>query len=456
MSTLQSIIDVSQTPPRPPATLNGVKFGWQYPLPAPASEAFTPKTDVTITDKSPTNPRPGSYASSKKTGAIIMTDYRNSSIVESHLVAQLKHELMVTRVRRAGTASACTVSEKTDMYTYWTEQGDISSWSNKVSVMNVGNVAGDADIVDAIAQTRTASIAASRRGYDILTEWAERKSTARFFRDTTQSIGSTLNSFVNEDVNDRDRYHRKSTAKALLSHGDDIAKRYAGRWLAFRYALMPLIYSYQDILEEIRDRGNLYNTERSAEFWNYLDNEYTREGVQVINLALGGSKVSSVVKSMLNTESLERVVYNGLTVNPFNTAWELIPFSFIVDWFVNVGDYIMANLGADLSATSVGCSSVKHDYEVVSILSRKHEIVTGSTYGAFGSCDPGGIDTTYTIGYDEVHPLSVRRVRSYERVVFEPSGGTLVVNPDITWKRYVDSVAISYLLSRKKMRSYLK
>lgn len=39
---------------------------------------------------------------------------------------------------------------------------------------------------------------------------------------------------------------------------------------------------------------------------------------------------------------LEALIDDLVEINPFVTAWEVIPFSFIVDWFVNIGDVIAA------------------------------------------------------------------------------------------------------------------
>jgi len=43
-------------------------------------------------------------------------------------------------------------------------------------------------------------------------------------------------------------------------------------------------------------------------------------------------------------------------VNPASLAWELVPFSFVVDWFANVGDFLASftdTVGCTLSNTAV-------------------------------------------------------------------------------------------------------
>jgi hypothetical protein len=54
-----------------------------------------------------------------------------------------------------------------------------------------------------------------------------------------------------------------------------------------------------------------------------------------------------------NPEVTDLLAQTGFT-NPANVIWELVPFSFVVDWFIRIGDYLNACTKLDnLTVTSV-------------------------------------------------------------------------------------------------------
>jgi hypothetical protein len=67
------------------------------------------------------------------------------------------------------------------------------------------------------------------------------------------------------------------------------------------------------------------------------------------------------------------------------TAWELVPYSFVIDWFVNAGDYIQA-VTPKLGVKVLGSWSTTED-EIVTKTTTTLEDVVGSTYNLVS---PGG------------------------------------------------------------------
>jgi len=55
-------------------------------------------------------------------------------------------------------------------------------------------------------------------------------------------------------------------------------------------------------------------------------------------------------------------------VNPILTAWEIIPYSFVIDWFVNVGTYLesMSFLSLATNYTAAAGAKIKWDKEITS------------------------------------------------------------------------------------------
>jgi hypothetical protein len=63
-------------------------------------------------------------------------------------------------------------------------------------------------------------------------------------------------------------------------------------------------------------------------------------------------------------ENLDLALASQLgVVNPASIAWELIPFSFIVDWFLNVGDFL--NQFSDFLGLRIEDDYTSHHYDLV-------------------------------------------------------------------------------------------
>lgn len=142
----------------------------------------------------------------------------------------------------------------------------------------------------------------------------------------------------------------------------------ASLWLEMRYAWRPLLYDIEDInravvrlqkgLEEPLCRGWATDEvsaspqrsptfQTGMNFWNgTLTANLTPTGGSS-GLSDGGLMVSGVASAI--TTDLKRATV-GVQVttrvvtmfDPFVTAWELVPYSFILDWVISTGDLIAA------------------------------------------------------------------------------------------------------------------
>lgn len=125
------------------------------------------------------------------------------------------------------------------------------------------------------------------------------------------------------------------------------AKAFAENWLAFHFGWEPLVKdiyaSAQHVLapyppHKVRAKG----TYKDFAEWQSASSAFNQ--VFTTRVLVG----CEVVISDENAYSRQQM---GLQ-NPFSLAWELVPFSFVVDWFANVGQCIgQYSMFAGLSVT---------------------------------------------------------------------------------------------------------
>lgn len=127
---------------------------------------------------------------------------------------------------------------------------------------------------------------------------------------------------------------RQKSARMLRKEAADNVSRLANAWLAYRYAIMPNYYLIKDVVEARQNMGKSFIREQVSKFETLslpVSTGVTISGTRTIrHRAWCGVRlrVYSPLDELLGV----------IQTNPFLTAWELVPLSFVVDWFVGVGD----------------------------------------------------------------------------------------------------------------------
>jgi hypothetical protein len=113
-------------------------------------------------------------------------------------------------------------------------------------------------------------------------------------------------------------------------------------WLEYVYGVKPLVSSVFSVADEMirhvinrterfRARYSSYNLPLTAAI-------STSNGYQDIPV-VGGSFKSSVTFG-IDLESRDWDAARFSSLNPASIAWELVPYSFVVDWFLDIGGYL--------------------------------------------------------------------------------------------------------------------
>lgn len=123
------------------------------------------------------------------------------------------------------------------------------------------------------------------------------------------------------------------------------ARSFSSIYLEFHFGWSPLMQDIHDAIEVLDKPLKPHRVKASAtgsfadplnfhsvtsdSGWNYTED---RNGQYVQTVKLQGDLI-------ITNPNLAMMQQFGI-LNPASIAWELVPFSFVLDWFVNVGDYL--------------------------------------------------------------------------------------------------------------------
>lgn len=263
----------------------------------------------------------------------------------------------------------------------------------------------------------TATLAeANNKNWDILTELAEAPEAIRYILGVLQQVLRLCKDFRNEVTRLRKEYYRRGGGRDGW-HDIAITDILAQKWLEFRYAIMPLIYSSETAIKYLLTGEVEYQTTRKGSLEEItLDHPDWEIPPIVIRHRCFIKRRFSYDKERFSSNS------SFLTMNPLSTAWELTTLSFIVDWAVNVGDFL------------------------TSLVPPQGIIDTGAIYST--QLRPGNIVLKHKrhLGA-EIH-LNIGRYIA--EPIHPPAHIGLTVQLDLNWKRALDSLSLMWQVVKKR------
>lgn len=133
----------------------------------------------------------------------------------------------------------------------------------------------------------------------------------------------------------------------------------ANRWLEYQYGWKPLIQDIHEGQQKIHDeftKGTILRVSRTVN--RIGDHPDFQDGDGTVSIrSKHGIKCTIVAR--IDVPGLAEINSWGL-INPLSIAWELVPFSFVVDWFIPIGNTLSA-MTAGLGLTFIeGYFSERH------------------------------------------------------------------------------------------------
>jgi len=301
----------------------------------------------------------------------------------------------------------------------------------------------------------------SLSSYDALTDIVEMRQIPGLVRDVSKQVLRLLRilrrRYGREDMR---RFAEPDFTREMrdLGRGALTAWReFSQTWMSYRYGLMPLVYSYRDVMKTIArgyDVTNKKSQTVSARPTNVvLPNPSLK---YALSRQEGSVTIRACSFQQFTYQELSRL--SGFSFNPLQTAWEEVPYSFVIDWFVNVGDYITAHTAQTLANSRQACisrreSSVKSTYihYPVQNLSVTHSNSFNTPW--LGTSPPAAGTLPNQVLPEEEQLVYQDVTETYNRSVYDLRDVPLRWNPSLSWRRMVDTAVISNNLLRSAMRS---
>jgi hypothetical protein len=201
-------------------------------------------------------------------------------------------------------------------------------------------------------------------------------------------------------------------------------KDLADAWLEMRYGWTPLMYEIQGAIELLEEKmlgGKLARSYSVTTKSSYTDKSSVgSSGITCTHNATINDHVT--ISCLIKPENPSRIILGQLGFdNPALIAYELMPYSFVVDWFYNIGDYLQ-------SQTALAGLSI--DYVSITKTRYLQDEITVTDAGSYPGSKPdnAGQHTYFS------------KLKRRDLSIPQPPMPTLGV--DMDWKRLIDSLAM--------------
>lgn len=236
----------------------------------------------------------------------------------------------------------------------------------------------------------------------------------------------------------------RRTARSMASFQDALASQ----WLMYRYGIMPLIYDMESLLKALIASHAARETFRASVRVAPVITTSNGSCVPPANSPLAGIATVSYTETLTQSATVRASILTqysstctseygvGLLDTP-EAALELVPYSFVADWLVNLSSFVGSlRLGAE----------AHHLNRVLTIekVSTRQRVTTGATRGSGWSSD-------WTITHDAASSDYMTYLHKSRRSFTSDERG-LVFRPNITWQRALDAIALTSRVTSRAWR----
>jgi len=222
--------------------------------------------------------------------------------------------------------------------------------SNAVKPLAVGSVISDMELSDLQKEVSTKALA--KRGAsdnNLFESIAEYRQAISLLKNPLQSVSRLLAKADKATVSiarSKSRSNNDLLISASIPKGTGVAAAtgVSAGYLSIRYGLMPLIRDITGIIKGLEKKiGHMRISARAQGELSRSSTTSVIYNAGVFSHTYGIQTSDSVVVRALSLDEyfVSRAQNIGFASKGLITVpWELIPYSFVIDWFVNLGDYL--------------------------------------------------------------------------------------------------------------------
>jgi hypothetical protein len=204
--------------------------------------------------------------------------------------------------------------------------------------------------------------------------------TLDFFTDTLRGVVKAYRAVKRGDMRHIRKLIRKyrhhwsaDLTRELAKTSKDVSKK----WLMWRYAVSPLVYDLDNALSELHRSGSEPLIKRVA----------SGSGQKVVTLQRSpfviSSKYNAVAGAYVQVNKHAQAWARLGLINLPATLWELTPGSFIIDWFLPIGDFLGSLdslVGIDVLSTWMSTKEVNYGLAKATVSPHFDSVLEGSVY----------------------------------------------------------------------------
>jgi len=178
---------------------------------------------------------------------------------------------------------------------------------------------------------------------NLLEDLAEMEKTFRMLHSPMENVVSLVKALRRNGKRLKSYQKVNANSKAVIVFS-------SSEWLRFRYGIMPLVSSIQAIKKALETGYSKKPTVHTARANKDLRN-YTTSTAHYSDSAINFDHRKTTIAYMkVRASYSDSYTFGPLNDLGFNfrdligLPWELLRYSFVVDWFVNIGDFFYANI----------------------------------------------------------------------------------------------------------------
>lgn len=179
-----------------------------------------------------------------------------------------------------------------------------------------------------------ASLAERKQAMDMMT--ARLSQLSRFTRAVSKFRWTKAAEELKLDAVSRQKFNKLKSGDKLRAS----SKHFANNWLEFHFGWSPLIGDIHDAMEVLVQPVLPTKVKVSKRMkYSFVSDNRVMQYDSYFNKHTGYIRWSMGSEFGISNPNLYLLNRLGV-INPLTVAWEVVPWSFLVDWFVNVSDFL--------------------------------------------------------------------------------------------------------------------